>query len=110
MSAVFTPTRYKLTVEDYHKLGEAGVLKEDSRVELIDGELIEMAPIGPRHAGTVTRLNRMLSVRVGELALVWPQNPVLLPRARNRNRTWRCLSGEAMITWTCCPPRGMSCC
>ena len=43
MSAVFTPTRYKLTVEDFEKLGEAGVLNEDSRVELIEGELIEMA-------------------------------------------------------------------
>ena len=37
MSEVFTPTRYKWTVEDYHKLGEAGILTEDSRVELIEG-------------------------------------------------------------------------
>ena len=45
MSTVFTPTRFKWTVEDYHKLGDAGILDEDSRVELIEGELIEMAPI-----------------------------------------------------------------
>jgi Uma2 family endonuclease len=43
MSTVFTPTHYKLSVEDYHKLGEAGILDEDSRVELIEGELIEVA-------------------------------------------------------------------
>jgi hypothetical protein len=42
-----------LTVEDYHKMAEAGILGEDDRVELIDGELIEMAPIGSNHAGEV---------------------------------------------------------
>ena len=82
MSAVSTPTRYKLSVEDYHKLGEAGVLTEDSRVELIEGELIEMAPIGSRHAGTVSRLHDLLYEQTRDLALVWQQNPVtLLPRS-----------------------------
>ena len=79
MSAVFTPTRYKLTVEDFEKLGEAGVLNEDSRVELIEGELIEMAPIGGPHMGLVNRLNRMLVSAVGELGVVSIQNPVKLP-------------------------------
>ena len=46
MTAVFTPTRHKLTVDDYHKLGDAGVLNEDSRVELIEGELIENERLG----------------------------------------------------------------
>ena len=70
MSAVFTPTRYKLTVDDYHKLGEVGILNEDSRVELIEGELIEMAPIGGPHMGTVNRLNKMLVLAVGDYAVV----------------------------------------
>ena len=79
MSAVSTPTRYKLSVEDYHKLGKAGVLTEDARVELIEGELIEMAPIGSRHTGTVSRLHDLLYEQIRGLALVWQQNPVTLP-------------------------------
>jgi Uma2 family endonuclease len=79
MSAVFTPTRHKLSVEDYHKLGEAGILDEDSRVELIEGELIDMAPIGPPHMMTVNRLTRLLVRAVGDLGIVSVQNPVTLP-------------------------------
>jgi Uma2 family endonuclease len=79
MSAVFTPTRHKLSVEDYHKLGEAGILSEDSRVELIEGELIDMAPIGGPHMGLVNRLTRLLVPAVGDLGVVSIQNPVTLP-------------------------------
>ncbi len=79
MSAVFTPTRYKLSVDDYHKLGEAGILNEDSRVELIEGELIEMAPIGGPHMNILNRLNRLLVLAVGDLGVVSIQNPVTLP-------------------------------
>ena len=79
MSAVFTPTRYKLTTEDYHRLAEVGVLAEDSRVELIEGELIEMAPIGGPHMAVVNRLTRLLVLAVGDLGVVSVQNPVRLP-------------------------------
>lgn len=79
MSAVFTPTRYKLSVEDYHKLGEAGILDEDSRVELIEGDLIEMAPIGAAHMRCLNRLTRLFFIAVGDLAVVSVQNPVTLP-------------------------------
>jgi Uma2 family endonuclease len=79
MSAVFTPTRHKLSVEDYHKLGEAGILTEHSRVELVEGELIDMAPIGGPHMGLVNRLNRLLVLAVGDLGVVSIQNPVTLP-------------------------------
>jgi len=79
MSAVFTPTRYKWTVDDYHKLGEVGILDEDSRVELIEGELLEMALIDGPHMGTVNRLNKMLVLAVGDDAVVSVQNPVTLP-------------------------------
>src|SRR5438094_271220 len=79
MSAVFTPTRHKLSVEDYHKLGDVGILTEDSRVELIDGELIEMAPIGGPHMWVVNRLTRLLVLAVGDLGVVSVQNPVTLP-------------------------------
>ena len=43
--------RHLLTVEDYHRMGEAGILSEDDRVELIEGELVEMAPIGSEQTG-----------------------------------------------------------
>jgi Uma2 family endonuclease len=79
MIAVFTPTRYKLSVEDHYKLGEVGILTEDSRVELIEGELIEMAPIGGSHMGLVNRLTRLLVLAVGDLGVVSIQNPVTLP-------------------------------
>jgi len=79
MSAVFTPTRYKLSVEDYHKLGEVGILSDDSRVELIEGELIEMAPIGGPHMAVVNRLNKLLVLALGNIGVVSVQNPVSLP-------------------------------
>jgi Uma2 family endonuclease len=54
-------TRHRFTVEEYHKMGEAGIFSEDDRVELIVGETVEMAPIGDRHVESVMRLNRLLS-------------------------------------------------
>jgi Uma2 family endonuclease len=39
----------KLTIEEYHRLGEAGVLRSNDRIELVDGLLVQMAPIGPEH-------------------------------------------------------------
>jgi Uma2 family endonuclease len=79
MSAVFTPTRHKLTVEDYHKLGEAGILTQESRAELIQGELIDRASIGGAHMGLVNRLNRLLVLAVRDRGVVSIQNPVTLP-------------------------------
>ena len=51
---------HPLTVEDYHRMIEAGILTEDDRVELLDGALFEMSPEGPSHAEVVARLNRWL--------------------------------------------------
>ena len=73
-------TRHKLTVDDYYRMGEAGILGEDDRVELIEGELIDMAPIGQDHAGTVNRVNRALVMACGVRAIVSIQNPVRLNR------------------------------
>ena len=71
-------TRWRFTVHDYHRMGEAGILHEDDRVELIEGEIVEMAAIGTRHFTCVNRLNRMLVMGVGEAAVVSVQNPVRL--------------------------------
>jgi len=72
--------RRALTVEAYHRMGEVGILAPDERVELIQGEVVEMAPIGSRHAGMVARLTRLLVEAAGNRALVFVQNPVRLSR------------------------------
>ncbi len=59
-------------------MGAAGILGEDDRVELLDGEIIEMTPIGPGHAGCVNRLNRLLVGSLGGRAVVAVRNPVRL--------------------------------
>ena len=66
------------TVEDYHRLAEVGVLGEDDRVELLDGQIVEMTPIGPEHAGCVDALTRLLSRLVGDAGVVRVQNPLVL--------------------------------
>ena len=71
---------HRFTVDEYHRMGQAGVFHEDDRVELIDGQVVEMSPIGPRHAACVDRLNRHLSQRVSDRAIVRVQNPVVLGR------------------------------
>ncbi len=71
-------TRHRLTVADYYRMGEAGVFAPNARVELIEGEVIDMAPIGTRHAATVARLNRAASMAVGTKAIVSVQNPLRL--------------------------------
>jgi Uma2 family endonuclease len=70
--------RRRFTVHDYHRMGEAGILHEDDRVELIEGEIVEMAAIGTRHFVCVNQLNRLLVRGVGDEAIVSVQNPVRL--------------------------------
>lgn len=57
-----------------------GILTDGDRVELIEGEVIHMRPIGPRHALCVAELTRRLTIALAARAVVWPQNPVRLPR------------------------------
>jgi Uma2 family endonuclease len=80
MSAVPTTRRHRLSVDDYHKLAGAGIFAPDARVELIDGELIDMAPIGGVHVRTVNRLTRWLVSGSTDTQLeVSVQNPIVLP-------------------------------
>ena len=65
-------------VDEYHKMSEAGILSEDDRVELIEGEIIKMSPIGSRHAACVKRLNALLNRRVGQAAIISVQDPIRL--------------------------------
>ena len=70
--------RRRFTVDEYHRMAKAGILHEDDRVELIEGEIIEMAAVGDRHVACVLELNRTFSTRVAERAWVSVQNPVRL--------------------------------
>lgn len=73
-----TPHRYRLSVAEYHRLGRSGIFDEDSRVELIEGDLIAIPPIGEQHASQTRRLNWLFSTQVKEAAFVDVQNPVAL--------------------------------
>jgi Uma2 family endonuclease len=73
-------TRHRFTVDEYYRMAEAGILWEDERIELIDGESIVMSPIGPLHMGCVATLAQWLSQGVGKRALVWVQNAILIGR------------------------------
>ena len=96
--------RHKLDVEDYHRMAEAGILGEDDRVELIDGEIIDMAPIGQPHAGTVGWLNQTLVMAFGDRAIVWPQNPIRLDRLNEPQPDFAVLRPRADFYRTGEPP------
>lgn len=73
------PVRHwTFTVDDYMRMLEAGILTEDDRVELIEGEIIAMSPIGDLHAGCVNRINALFNQLLGGRAIVSVQNPVRL--------------------------------
>jgi Uma2 family endonuclease len=72
------PRRRLFTVHEYHRMAEAGILGEDDRVELINGEILEMPPIGEGHFGHVNRFNRVFMQSFVGRAVVHIQNPIRL--------------------------------
>lgn len=73
-----TALRHHLfNVEEFHRMGETGIFQKDDRVELVEGEIIEMAPIGSRHASCVAGLVELFGAYQGD-ALMWVQNPISL--------------------------------
>ncbi|MDC0834639.1 Uma2 family endonuclease [Geitlerinema sp. CS-897] len=76
---VLNPIKVRLlTVEDYHRMAEAGILHPDERVELLDGEILQMSPIGRRHAAYVLRIANQLKDELGSRTFIDVQNPVVL--------------------------------
>lgn len=69
-------SKLQFSIGEYYRIAAAGVLREDDRVELIEGEIIKMNPIGSRHAACVGRLTELLGDRARKVAMVWVQNPV----------------------------------
>lgn len=72
------PKRHRVTAEEYHRMAELGLLAPDARVELIEGEIIEMAPIGREHISVVDQLTELLVRAVGNAAIVRVQGSVRL--------------------------------
>jgi Uma2 family endonuclease len=70
--------RRRFTVQEYHQMAEAGVLSEDERVELIEGEIVHMAAIGSRHAAAVKRLNHLFFQHLSGRAVLGVQDPIQL--------------------------------
>lgn len=75
--AVHAPKR-RFNVDEYHQMAAAGILTEDDRVELIEGEIVYMMVIGNRHAGCLKHLNQLFVLGLGYRALIGVQDPVRL--------------------------------
>jgi Uma2 family endonuclease len=71
-------TRRRFNVEEYHRMAETGILSEDDRVELIDGEILSMSPIGPRHLAATDRATRLFVELAGDDAIARVQGSVRL--------------------------------
>lgn len=73
-------TRKRFTVDDYYRMAEAGILKPTDRVELIEGEIVEMSPVGDRHAMAVNRATMVFARGLGDKVVVSVQNAVRINR------------------------------
>ncbi|MGI8683865.1 MAG: Uma2 family endonuclease [Acidimicrobiales bacterium] len=76
--ALAEPKAHRFTVDEYYRMADAGIFNEDSRVELLRGEIVGMAAIGSHHAACVAGLTQLFGRRLGDRAFVWAQNPVRL--------------------------------
>lgn len=72
MSVVSVPERMRISADRYQKMVATGVLTKYDHVELIDGDMINMAPIGPPHSAVVARLTRLFVLSLGDSAIVSP--------------------------------------
>lgn len=71
--------RHQITLDAYHRMIEAGILTERDKVELLDGEIIQMSPKGTKHTACVRKINRWLVCRIDAQFDVRPQNPIQIP-------------------------------
>jgi Uma2 family endonuclease len=79
MNSIITPVRKHLTdINEWRKLGEANIFAPDSRIELIEGEIFEMAPIGFNHAGHLKSINKLFTKLVPDNLFTSVQDPLQL--------------------------------
>jgi len=71
-------TKHRFSVKEYYRMAEAGVLRPDARVELLNGEIIDMSPIGSTHAGTVKRFIRIFTKLARDRWVISAQDPLRL--------------------------------
>ncbi len=72
------PSRFRFTVQQYHRMIESGILHEDEQIELIEGELATRTWVNAAHAGKTKRLTHLLSNLAGDEAIVSVKNPLVL--------------------------------
>ncbi len=70
--------RHRFTVDDYYRMAETGILEPDDRVELLDGQVVEMSPSGSRHAACIRILTQLITDGLGARGLISAQLPVRL--------------------------------
>src|SRR5262245_44026079 len=68
----------RFTADEYQRMGKAGILSEEDRDELMDGEIVALTPIGPLHNASVNRATRAIFAAVGDTAIVQVQGSVRL--------------------------------
>jgi Uma2 family endonuclease len=71
--------RHRFSLDEYHRMGEMRIFDEDERVELIEGDIVRMPPIGWSHASEVDRLTAMFTGRLRDRVIVRVQGPIVLP-------------------------------
>jgi Uma2 family endonuclease len=75
---MFAQTKHRFSVKEYYRMAETGVLRPDARVELLNGEIIDMSPIGSTHAGTVKRFIRIFTKLANDRWTISAQDPLRL--------------------------------
>jgi Uma2 family endonuclease len=75
---MFAQSKHRFSVTEYYRMAETGVLRPDARVELLNGEIIDMSPIGPSHAGMVKRFIRIFSKLARDRWTIAAQDPLRL--------------------------------
>ena len=91
--------RYRFDVHQYHAMAKAGVLNDDDRVELIDGEIVAMSGIGPEHMATVNSSTRFWVIRLGERAIVQIQGAIRLDERNEPQPDVAMLKPRADFYW-----------
>jgi len=98
--------QHKITTDEYYRMAEIGIIRKEMRVELIGGQIIDMAPIGRRHQLVIDELTRILLSRVDANTTVRVQGPVRLDNTMHPSRMWRsCVAAGRLTPPTTLAPR-----